>query len=186
MQQTRNRKEKGKEEKKRKLKKERGTNRKEREIERTKWYKMIHNDNNWIIWTDNYIGDAGKNAVRSAWRSRSSNLYVWELSFFIFFLSFFFPFFSFFSTSNITRTIPAEKLFSWCLKMKKKSSIFSFNAQILFFFLFVQIFDSKFFYSISVTLFFLLFFFVFLFFFFFFSGGACCSCFACCFLKGAA
>ena len=44
MQQTRNRKEKGKEEKKRKLKKERGTNRKgkrTREQNDTKWYKMI-------------------------------------------------------------------------------------------------------------------------------------------------
>ena len=64
-------KKKGKEEKKRKLKKERGTNRKERERE-NKWYKMIQNDNNWIIWTDNNIGAEGARMISEALKTNTT------------------------------------------------------------------------------------------------------------------
>ena len=68
MQQTRNRKEKGNEEKKRKLKKERWNNRKERDREN----KMIQNDNNWIKWTDNDIGDEGARMISEALKTNTT------------------------------------------------------------------------------------------------------------------
>ena len=72
MQQTRNRKEKGKEEKKRKLKKERGTNRKERDRENKMIQNDIQNDNNWIIWTGHKIGAEGARMISEALKTNTT------------------------------------------------------------------------------------------------------------------
>ena len=50
-----------------------------KEIERTKWYKMIQNDNNWIIWTANNIGAEGARMISEALKinTRLTELDLW-------------------------------------------------------------------------------------------------------------